>query len=351
MKRALSCLVLIALAVGCAGCSQSAVSSWLSPDLLEVSMNKQPLESMLQAVKREEIKSIYVLKDGKPVLEYYSGQDRLFGIYSCTKSIMSACLGIALEQGAIESIDQPISDFFPELLEEGVDPQKRNITIRHLLNMTSGIDWPEWTEWNYGTAPMRQSPNWVEFVLARPMAYTPGQVFNYSSGGSHLLGVIIQKQTGKKLLDFAHEYLFGPLGITDVEWYSDPQGFSYGGAGIVMSTCDMAKIGQLYLNQGKWEDKQIVPEDWVCESTTWQSRGERYIGSGYGYQWWLTSLDRSSSSASSNTDIFFAMGYGGQLIYVIPELELVVAFTSWLPNNPLRAEHFLRTYIIPAVQR
>ncbi len=322
-------------------------TSWISSDLQELGMNKQALERMLQGTKQESIHSVYIQKGGQPVLEYHKEQDQLYYIYSCTKSIMSACLGIALEQGAIESIDQPLSDFFPELLEEGVDPLKRAITLRHLLNMTSGIDWPEWTTWNYRTGPMRDSADWAKYVLERPMAQMPGQRFNYCSGGSHLLAVIIQKQTGMPLLDFAREHLFDPLGIGEVQWFQDPQDYYYGGAGVSMETSDMAELGQLYLQLGKWEGQQIVPETWVQESTAWQSRGEDFIGTGYGYQWWLTSLER----ASNKHDIYFAMGYAGQFIYVVPELDLVVAFASWSPDNPLRPEHYLRTYIIPAVAR
>ena len=208
--------------------------------------------------------------------------------------------------------------------------------------MSSGLDWPE--SGNAYTTPdnpyvrMMRSPDWVQFVLDRPMAEPPGATFNYNSGASHLLSAIVQKTTRQSTLAFAKEFLFKPLGIADVRWGADPSGIAIGGSDLQLTPRDMARFGYLYLKRGVWEGQPVVPAGWVQASTT------RHIQSseaslGYGYQWW-TYPDGS----------FAAHGLGGQFIFVRPRQDLVVVFTSWLTGDDTeRPAALVDSFIVPAV--
>ncbi len=166
---------------------------------------------------------------------------------SATKSITGTLIGIAIDKGLIDSVDHKLLDFFPDRTFANVDTQKQSITLRHVLSMSSGLDWPHNGLNEYLEPGMEASKDWVQFVLDRPMAAAPGSVFVYNSGGSHLLSAVIQKATGMSALDFAQKHLFAPLGITNVTWATDPQGINFGAANLAMSPRDMAKLGYLYL--------------------------------------------------------------------------------------------------------
>jgi CubicO group peptidase (beta-lactamase class C family) len=183
---------------------------------------------------------------------------------------------------------------------------------------------------------MRESEDWVQFVLDLPMAGEPGERFEYCNGASHLLSGIIQETTGMSANEYAMDHLFGPLGISDVDWSSSPQGISVGYSELRMHSQDMAKIGYLYLNEGRWDGEQIVPSEWVVSSTS------QFISAtledGYGYQWWV-----------DDSGMYLALGYRGQFIYVIPEKEMVVVFTSSLEDNDFYVpQTLLNEFIIPA---
>lgn len=272
------------------------------------------------ALESTQVLSSVIIKDGNIVDEYYKdgySETSQFSIRSCSKSVTGALIGIAIDQGLIESVDVLISEYFPQILESDSDHLKQ-ITIRHLLTHSSGISWDESTsvfgEW-------RGSDNWVNYVLNRPVVSRPGTSFNYSTGGSHLLAAILQDATGRTAYDFGREYLFEPLGMDSVQCGEDPQGISDGGNGFSMNVYDMAKFGQLFLNGGVWEGQQIISEEWVNESTRIQIT--RSTGSAHhGYQWWVRTFGAQNYAA------YFAQGHAGQFIFVIPELDLVTLFTS-----------------------
>ncbi|MFF2890470.1 serine hydrolase domain-containing protein [Paenibacillus sp. NPDC057967] len=286
------------------------------------------LDEIFEDIKNRPIYSAVVVKDGYIVGEYYKENNpgKVYPVNSVTKSITSILIGIAIDQGKIESIDKPIFDYYPELAAQETDPLKKSITIAHLLSMTSGFDWPEWTpEWNYFVYPMFNAPDWSTFVLQREMASAPGERFNYNTGGSQILASILKMATGKSEADFGKEVLFEPLGITrELDWPSSPDGSNSGGFGLQMTAREQAKLGYLYLQGGKWENKQIVPEQWVEKSTSIHSDGSPPFGT-YGYHWWVGSHEGES--------YFHAMGYAGQYIFVAPESNLVVVFSSQSPNN------------------
>ena len=267
--------------------------------------------------------SLLVVKNGYLVFEkYYSwgSPDKYAVVHSVTKSVTSALIGIALDKGYLNSIDQKLIEFVPEYITDELDPRKKEIRLKDLLTMSAGFRWndrgPSMRNWYL-------SSDWVKFAVQLPQDHDPGDVFNYNSSTSHLLSVIISKSTKTSTLDFAKQNLFEPLGIQSAYWHQDPQGYYIGGFGLGLSARDLAKFGFLYLNNGYWNGQSIVPESWVKESIGQQIQAAShpiYGTFGYGYQWWVKKVDGCSS--------FRAWGRRGQFIAVVPELDLVIAVTS-----------------------
>jgi len=305
-------------------------------------------DEMNKVVSTYRIHSLLIIRNGYIVVEaYYPGhsKDSLYKIYSSTKSVTSALFGIALHKGYISNLDQSVVDFFPELKIEKPDLKKK-ITLRHLLTMSCGLEWPEtassYMSFENPTRRMIASENWAKYVLEKGIKKQPGTEFNYNSGCAQLLAVIINKKTGDAQ-SFAETNLFCPLGITDYYWSKDTTGIINGSHGLEMHTRDMAKFGYLYLKGGNWDGQQIIPRRWVEESTTAQIR--KYgkppaIGSPYyGYQWYIHPL------------YFHSLGYQGQCIFVIPEHEIVVVFTSRFPRGQQSfIAHLIEHYIIPSAK-
>ncbi|MFS0553871.1 serine hydrolase domain-containing protein [Brevibacillus sp. 179-C9.3 HS] len=299
-------------------------------------------------IRKEKIVSCLIIQDSNLVFAYYKNKkhaQKLQKINSCTKSFISALIGIALDQGVIPSLDTPIVHYFPYLEKETVDPVKRSITLFHLLTMTPGFDWPEFGEWQ-SFPRMLYSPDWVRFVLDRPLLDQPGEKMNYNSGCSHLLSAILQKASGTSTYDFAQKHLFRPLNMQDSYWYSDGQGIHNGGDGLRLTSNDMAKLGFLYLQNGKWQDKQIVPAAWVQESIQPKFRTYERIGS-YGLHWWSNRIDPSKDWTEDNW-YYFALGFGGQYIIVVPSRDLIVVFNSEIYDHSLRPLALFRQYILAA---
>lgn len=271
------------------------------------------------ALDSTDILAMVVVKDDRIVDEYYKdGYDEtsVFRLYSCSKSVTSALMGIAIDKGLIDGVDVPVSAYFPQAAQGRSDGFDR-ITIRHLLTHTSGIDASDTNDWGAWI----NSDNWVDFVLNRPVAFEPGTVFQYFTGGSHLLAAIIQEAADRTLYEFGKEYLFDPLGMDSVECGTDAQGVSDGGNGFAMNVYDMAKLGRLFLNGGVWEGQQIISEEWVRESTALQFQCAPGSAD-YGYQWWVRTFGKE------NYDAYFAQGHFGQFIFCVPDLDLIVVFTS-----------------------
>ena len=189
-------------------------------------------------------------------------------INSSTKAVIGTLAAMAMKDGLLDSTDHSMLDFFADRNLTNVDDRKKMITVQHLLDMTSGIDWREPTDGRPVTFfEMERSPDWAQFILDRPMSNTSGDIFNYNSGNPHLLSAILTKLTGMSAEDYAKAKLFGPLGITDWKWRRDPQGVSVGGNGLALKPRDMAKIGYLYLRRGQWEDKTLLPPAFVERSS------------------------------------------------------------------------------------
>ncbi len=298
--------------------------------------------------------SLLVVRHGWLVYEWVKSAttpDALHNLKSVTKSVTSLLTGIALHTGDLQNLDEPLGYIMPDAFTHGDDRHKRDITIRHLLTMRSGFAWEE-----YGSSAiaMTAAPDWVRFVLDRPLAHRPGVAFNYSTGDTQLLSAALSRLTGMDLLSYADLYLFEPLGITSRAWPADPQGNTIGGSELALAPRDMAKIGFLALNRGVWGGNQIVPPAWIAESHRQHSviepddRGD-CADLGYGYLWWLRQQGNVGSA--------MAVGFGGQFIYVIPALDIVVVLTgdiatapeSFRDNRMLCQFNLVEDFIVPAV--
>lgn len=292
---------------------------WQHDTLENHNINASAINSVHNTIDSYPINAEVIVKDGVIVDEYYKDgydQNSVFTLQSTSKSVTSALIGIAIDKGYIPSVNEPISTYFPQILDSGSE-YKSQITIWNLLTHTTGLnasDTANWDEW-------LASDNWVDYVLERPATSRPGTVFSYFTGNTHLLSAILQQATGKTAYEFGKEYLFDPLDMDSVQCSTDPQGISDCGNGFAMNVYDMAKLGELYLNNGNWNGEQIISEQWVKDSTTLQF--DRSSGSAdYGYQWWVRTFGENAYPA------YFAQGHYGQYIFVVPDLDLVVAITS-----------------------
>lgn len=292
---------------------------WQHDSLENHNINASAINSVHNTIDSYPINAEVIVKDGVIVDEYYKDgydQNSVFTLQSTSKSVTSALIGIAIDKGYIPSVNEPISTYFPQILDSGSE-YKSQITIWNLLTHTTGLNASDTANWNEWLA----SDNWVDYVLERPETSRPGTVFSYFTGNTHLLSAILQQATGKTAYEFGKEYLFDPLDMDSVQCSTDPQGISDGGNGFAMNVYDMAKLGELYLNNGNWNGEQIISEQWVKDSTTLQF--DRSSGSAdYGYQWWVRTFGENAYPA------YFAQGHYGQYIFVVPDLNLVVAITS-----------------------
>ena len=292
---------------------------WQHNTLQNHNINASAITSVHSTIDSYPINAEVIVKDGVIVDEYYKDgydQNSVFTLQSTSKSVTSALIGIAIDKGYIPSVNEPISTYFPQILDSGSE-YKSQITIWNLLTHTTGLNASDTANWDECLA----SDNWVDYVLERPPTSIPSTVFSYFTGNTHLLSAIIQQATGKTAYEFGKEYLFDLLDMDSVQCSTDPQGISDGGNGFAMNIYDMAKFGELYLNNGNWNGEQIISEQWVKDSTTLQF--DRSSGSAdYGYQWWVRTF------GEKNHPGYFAQGHYGQYIFVVPDLDLVVAITS-----------------------
>lgn len=331
---------------------------WAVSSLKREGIDEKRIMEMMNLISDDEmsdIHSVLIVKNGKLVLEeYFHGYARqqTHSLMSVSKSITSLLIGIAMDQKKISGTEKHISDFF--LSHEAIswNDSKKTIQLKHVLNMTAGLDWNYWlysdTDPRSTSQAMIRSNDWIDFVLERELVDTPGKKFVYSNGLTMLLGEILKNATGEYADKFAGKYLFNPLGISDYTWQKLPDGTVITAWGLKLKPCDMAKIGYTMLQGGKWKDHQIVSSSWVKESTQRQSQGDNLLGSGYGYQWWLGSTLINGKSI----ELFYAAGKGGQYVFVCPELDLVTVFTSKPEAHPLgevNPQILMANYIIPAM--
>ena len=373
-RLGLTCIILFLLSISCDKKEQENIpdsgfiksgqylgkyyptDTWRECTPSEVGMDPDILNEMGHRIQElvdqgYPIDGILVLKDGYIVGEYYdpeyTGGNVKHVIHSCTKSFTSACMGIAISKGFIAGVDKPVLQYFSEYSISNFDNQKELITIEHLLTMSAGLDWNEldvpYTDPENAFYQWRRSEDHIQFILDRPMEYLPGTVQDYNSGLSDLLSVIIQKSTGVRLDSFAMQYLLSPIGIDDFYWEIDPDGHALGYGQMQLSPRNMARFGYLYLNNGAWDGQQLISPSWIIESGTAQIQAQHNVGvQQYGYQFWV-----------SDFGMYTAMGYLGQWIMILPDLELVVVFVNnFTPGDGeqwMTPIYLLQEYIIPAV--
>lgn len=248
------------------------------------------------------------------------GLDRVANIKSCSKSIIGLLTGNAIAEGAIPSIKATIGDIAPSIIPTNATPGVEDLTIEDLLTLRAGLE--STSGRNYGA--WVNSDNWVSFALRRPMVATPGRRMIYSTGTTHILGAVLTVATGKSLLEQARAVLGQPLGIEIPSWTQDPQGYYFGGNQMALTPRGMLRIATLMRDQGRFDGDQIIPADWIDQSTQAQTRSP-YSGLAYGYGWFL-----------SRSGFVIARGYGGQIIAAHPEKDLAVAITSD-PTSPARS--------------
>ena len=319
-------------------------SSWRTSTPEEQGMDSGVLADMINSIKEsgKSVNSITIIRNGYLVNEayFYPYQKGLkHFMNSCTKSVVSVLVGMTVGEGYIKSVDDKVLKYFPDINIANVDQRKQDLRIRDLLTMTTGLDW-EFSN-NVSTNQMVQSQNWTQFTLDQPMKEKPGLTFNYCNGASQLLSAIVQRTTGKSLADLAEEK-FGLMGIKDIYWSSSPENVSSGYTGLYMQPDDTAKLGYLYLNKGNWNGKQLVPEKWIEESTKTQVKADwTPIFPGYGYMWWINRFGG-----------YAALGQGGDYLFVVPELDLVVVFTGGIYdlNDIFYPGELMEKYIVPSVK-
>lgn len=312
---------------------------WRTSTPEEQGMDGAKLAQMLDGIQQQHLglHSLLIIRHGYIVSETYYGpyqRDTRHELYSCTKSFMSTLIGIAVDQGKIKGTSQRVMDFFPGRTFANPDLRKESMTVDDLLTMRSGLDWIE-SDQTY--TAMYWSKDWAKYVLDEPMAQSPGSQFNYCSGCSHVLSAILQQATGMETREFATRYLFEPLGISSVTWDVDSSALAIGGWGLQITPRQMAKLGYLYLHDGKWDGQQIVSAEWVKTAT--QKHTEIGGEGGYGYQWWIY----------PSLGAYTALGRYGQMIFVAPASNLVVVMTAQIDNHDPEFK-LIEDYILPAVQ-
>ncbi len=282
---------------------------------------------------------IVVERRGHLVAEQYQGgRDRsVYGLFarphdfgptvrhdvrSIGKSVTSLLFGIAVQKGIVPKVSTPVLDLYPELAELAT-PEKKTITLEHLLTMSSGLAWHEGEGFINDEFHLLWKNTPARFVLKHPMATPPGSTFNYNGGGTAILADLISRATGKPFKDFARKELFEPLGIQDWEWVADLHGRAMPFNGLRLRPRDLAKIGRLVLNHGRWQERQLVPEEWIKASL------EPRLVTGvstfrYGYQWWAGTVQWQGKTLSWNA----GFGNGGQRLFLVPDLDLVVVTTA-----------------------
>jgi CubicO group peptidase (beta-lactamase class C family) len=340
---------------------------WDTADLESEHVDAKLIGELLSRIRDNtytNIHSVLLVKNGKLVVEeYFTGRnedgqeqaftrDTLHGVYSVTKSVNSTLIGIAIDQHLIKGPEQRISELLPSYGDLFKDKQKASLRLRDLLSMTAGLSWDEdsypYTDARNDHSKMNGSSDCIRYVLEKPMTNAPGRKFVYNSGLAITLGKILHQASGLPADEFAERYLFGPLGITNYFWYKYPNGVVQTGGGLSLRPRDMAKIGVLFLNGGRWQGKRILSERWVKASTKPQTGGAQppIEFAGYGFQWWLCSFQMHHRVVET----FAALGRGGQFIVVVPELQTVVVFTGW-NDNALMHQPFdiLYHYILPAL--
>ncbi|WP_424495341.1 serine hydrolase domain-containing protein [Salinimicrobium sp. GXAS 041] len=298
----------------------------------------------------DRLHSLLIIRRDTLIFENYyngfsEGQDS--NLKSSSKSILNLLIGIAIEEGFINSVDETLYQYVPGIFNDEMDPRKKEITIEHLMTMTSGLESTSLDNYSGWT----NSDNWLEYALELPMEADPGNWYAYSTGDTHLLSAILTEATGMSSLEFAQQYLYEPMEIEVTRWTTDPQGYNEGGNNVYVQPYDLAKIGIMVKNGGVYKDKRIVSEDWIEKSiafkVTPQGISRPFEIEGYGYLWWLVKANEYST--------YSAIGHGGQYMMTIPELDIIIVLTS-LSQGTTPEAHFtsiasvVEDYILGALE-
>ncbi len=313
----ISLSILILIAPGCTSDDDQLIQPldefWVAESPENLGFDESALQEVMNEAERlANFKALLIIRGGKLAVEEYwigSNVNSLHHLRSITKNFTSSMIGIALEQGEIAAVDASLADYYPDL-----NTSKAAITIRHLLNMSSGLIWDEDTEVLDLIEGRITEP--VSDQLSRELDTIPGTLFNYNSASTHVLADLLSKQSNLPFEHLVEDQLFEPLGIADYQWDRDPNGAVWGGFGLQLTARDLAKLGQLYLNSGHWEGQQVIPGSWVSASSTEQILLPRSSTAGYSNQWWI--------SKSLNTQLFYGQGYGGQGLMILPDEQMVV---------------------------
>jgi CubicO group peptidase (beta-lactamase class C family) len=337
-------LLICAAPIGVASPANLAPSDWPTKGWSVASPEAEGLDSsalaeVVEWARAERVDSLLVVRHGKIVLDAYYAPFKpgiRHNLYSATKSVLGTLTAIAIRDHLLDSVDHPVLDFFQDKAVAHVDDRKKAITVQHLLDMTSGFEWDKGA--NESTLKMFKSPDPTKFVLDQPMNTEPGQFFFYNNGNPYILSALITKLTGQNALDFAKKELFEPLGITDVDWGKpDAQNVINGQSHLFLLPQDMAKLGYLYLHNGEWDGKQVIPASWVERARAGATDGE--YGLRYANLWW--SLPGGGA--------YLARGAHDQLIIVVPGSDIVAVLTAALPNGTISPSDLV-DYIVKCVR-
>jgi len=321
---------------------------WATSSLAEQNIELAPIIEMVEQVRSGHyvgISSVVLARRGSLILDEYFGlgeRDTIHTTRSASKAITSALVGIAIDHKFVASVDEPLLPFFPEYKGKisHWDEAKNEITLSHILSMTSGIRGNE--------DAMYPTDDWTQFYLDQPLANKPGKKFSYATSGVVSLGGVISSSSGLSVAEFTNQYLFAPLGITKYFWPGTSRGLAMTGGGLKLQSRDMAKFGQLYLDKGLWKGKRVISGSWIDQSTKKHSTSDLY-GEDFGYLWRM--IDRKIEGRKVRS--YEAWGNGGQFIMIFPSLELVAVFTG--ENYGLFPEleqpfEMIEKYILPAIR-
>ena len=339
--RPFRCLLLaggLLLSLTCGAMAPSAAADvWQTAPLTESGFAAETgdlLDALYQSDELPDLHAVVVARHGKLVLErYFEGEDEIWGdpqgsvafgpevlhdLRSVSKSIVGLLYGIALAEGAVPARETPLVDLF-DYADLAADPPRRKITVEHALTMTMGLAWDEtlpYSDPRNSEIAMERSDDRYRYILERPIVTEPGSRFTYSGGSTALLAHLVSRGSGTPLIDYAREKLFMPLGIDQSSWTAGFNGEAAAASGLRLTARDLARIGQMVLNGGRWDGQQVVPEAWLKDSFIRHAAAEN--GLSYGYQWWLGQGRRDGRAWMAG------IGNGGQRLVVIPDLDLVM---------------------------
>ena len=330
---------------------------WAAANAGDEGLNVSLLESMMSFIHNagqdEYLRNILIIRNNRLVFEeYFQGvqKNSLSHLQSATKSVVSAIFGIAVANGSVGSVGDALFDYFPEYQHLN-NPDKAGVTLQHVLSMTPGFDWNEIStpvngEENDNVAGHR-SNNFIEYLLKKDIVTDPGTAWYYNSGCPMLLAGIVRNQAGIHIDEFAAQYLFGPMGIQSLRWEYQSDGLPLATGGLWMRARDSAKFGQLFLDGGTWDGQQLIPESWVTAS--WTGYSPQDPGEEYGYLWWMREQEGHR--------FWFASGYGGQLIVMVPDEEIVLVINADYSSDPnetgrrtANTWNLLRQYLLRSIQ-